>query len=341
MRKIISMILAMVMIVTTFGAMTAFAKVADTTVGDFRYSVYELYNEDFERYEVDGLTYGADSTNKSFQGLDNDVYYDVLGNDISKGTTEEIKASKEDNIAVNPTKFQYIERTDAKGGTALKLFIDDSVNYTNTPYMSVYASGNKFSSAEGAKALVTEFDIMFPVIPKEPNQSVYLWSTSMHTSGNGKFKYFYMSTSSDITTDETGEVTSADITKFSFRSGNKFQNIDAEKYYKVTQVIDFDEMLMQYYIDGVLLGEVDLSSYGAVTGNDYMRIAFPAKSLAKNGICIDNYHYYYATDVAPVIDNTPKGPYPYVAYGNGGFDFEGYTINGSNALAVDGVKQKV
>lgn len=297
MRKIISMILAMAMILS----MTAFAKVADTTAGDFdyRYSLYEIFNEDFNGFKTT-------DTKITCQGVDLDV----------KDTEGKV---------INPTKYAYVER--AAGNMALELTVDEDIMATaakgQRPYLGIHggaitppAGGGatyNVASFPGAQALIMEYEINFPEITTEPNKSVQ-FMFRLGQPGTKQYS-FYASTAAEVTEDPS--------TKFSFRSGTNYVNVVEGKWHKVTEVVDLEEMVIHRYIDGALLGTTDISASGEIAQGGYYRVI--GYEFLEQGIMIDNCHYYWAYDVAPV-DN--GNPYKYSVSGPA-LDFEGYTHAGT------------
>lgn len=269
-KRLFSLLLALTMLLS-MTSMASFAKVADATCGDFDYSIAEIYNEDFNGYAVG-------DTGKSFSGVDLDV---TNGGSV-----------------VNPTKWEYAER--GTDDTALKIYIDRNVQYDkNKPYLALSADSNKMGGELGEKAFINQFDVMFPEIPTEAGKNI-AFATKVRTIKSGTegtqvVQNAFASVPADVTTDPS--------CLFSFRCGGEYQNIVAEQWYTVTLIIDINEQMYYCYIDGELLGSVDMSDLGEIVKNGYLRI-MNLHNLADGGMMIDNVHCYLATDVACELSTT-------------------------------------
>ncbi|MBQ4146003.1 MAG: hypothetical protein IJD36_05195, partial [Clostridia bacterium] len=269
-KRLFSLLLALTMLLS-MTSMASFAKVADATCGDFDYSIAEIYNEDFNGYNVG-------DTGKSFAGVDLDV---TNGGSV-----------------VNPTKWEYAER--GTDDTALKIYIDRNVQYDkNKPYIALSADSNKMGEVDGEKAFINQFDVMFPEIPTEAGKNI-AFATKVRTIKSGTegtqvVQNAFASVPATITADPS--------CLFSFRCGGEYQNIEAEQWYTVTLIIDINEQMYYCYIDGELLGSVDMSNLGEIVKNGYLRI-MNLHNLADGGMVIDNVHCYLATDVACKLSTT-------------------------------------
>lgn len=183
------------------------------------------------------------------------------------------------------------------GDTAVKFTYDPSVTYTyGPPYVSVYNAPKSAADYPDAKALIAEYEIMFPEVITESSKRLYHWTKLVFNKADGTTANHF-----ETLDFSTGVISESDpSTKFSIRYGSKYKNIEAEKYYKITQVLDFDEKLISYYIDGEHFADSNVNMYDSLKWMDYIR--FVGTNVAPKGFVIDNYHYYYATDVAPIVE---------------------------------------
>ncbi|MBQ4145912.1 MAG: hypothetical protein IJD36_04710 [Clostridia bacterium] len=312
MRKIISMILAMAMIVTTFGAMTAFATVADATFGIYGYSAHEIYNKDYNEYAP-----GDSIASGTYSSKDEKFY-------LADGTT-----------SVSPSKVEYVTSTRPGGGTALKISVDETVEFDaekskNGTYMVHFHGETVLSGIDkGQKAQVHDFWAMFPSVPEEAGKAVRIWNTVRQKKGDAAAAT--NSCQTEFVSDGEGNMV---ITK-----GTNSASIAANQWFRYTAVTDFEEMIIYYYIDGEFLGTWDISGYGTIVNAGYFRIK--DYNNLDDGMVVDDVHTYLSTDVAP---EDTSNPYKYSVSG-AGLDFEDYTIStyvknssGSNAtqLGVSG-----
>ena len=207
-KKLLSLLLAIAMLLTMV-SIPAFAKVSTSGYGEFKYALIDIFNEDFNDYNVGDTTSGV-------TGFDLDV--------------------KDGDTIVKPTKWEYVER--AEDDTAMKVYIDKDVTYTtNKPYVAISADTDKMASVEGEKGFVNEFDVMFPEIPTAASKTITFATKVRGVNASGSestqvLQYASASTPATLTDDESSN--------FSFRSGGEYLNIEAERWYKVTLAIDIE-----------------------------------------------------------------------------------------------------
>ncbi len=282
MKKLISLILALAMMMSAsvYAADYFIGKDAEGNIIGCYSSVDTMWDIDFE----DGYTLQSTTGNLKKDGAD----YKPNGNLFKSytGDTSVTGLSDGSFITNNPDSNRFLSLDASPADTAASGDKDARINEIQL--------GTDASGVDSAGVLVSEFDFALNEAPTE--QVNVVWRPGFRYYDGSKNSSNYETTARlNIEKNTTKLHVASDTTK-------KFE-LDVNKWYHITQTINFDNKEIKFYIDGTLFNTTNYKN-SSFDYNGVLKMTATTNSTNSNILYYDNIKIYKATtDLGLTLEN--------------------------------------